>query len=618
MKNLKNINSKKGFSLAELLACVVVVGVAAGIIAGANASTFDDNILPGADSTYDIGISNTRWQDLFLAGELLVGTDNLFVSNAGNIGIGTVSPLAVLHLVSTSTNDLFRIDDDGSDDVSPFLIDQYGNVSIGGLLNTGTSTADSGGQNGSIYYNTASSVFRGYTAGSWADLDTRCDVSGVCSQVCIGTDCKTSWPTGGGTSPWTQSGDDIYYDTGKVGIGTSTPISSLSIEGGGITIGNTLQQGSWHSSIPKDNIITTVDSAGNVGRRYSSITIGTDGLPIISYYDYTNYDLKVIHCSEIDCSNTGSNTITTVDSTNDMGRYSSITIGTDNLPIISYWDVTNQDLKVIHCSEIDCSNTGSNTITTVDSLGSVGWYTSITISTDGLPIISYYDSTNDNLKVIHCSEIDCSNTGSNTITTVDSGGRYSSITINADGLPIISYYDTANTNLKVVHCSEIDCSNTSSNTITTVDSLGILGEYTSITIGADGLPIISYYDNATKNNLKVAHCSNVSCSSSTLTIIDSTEDVGYYTSITIGADGLPIISYYDATNLNLKVAHCSNVSCSSSTLTIINSTEDVGYYTSITIGADGLPIISYYDSTNADLEVIHCANPYCIPYWTRR
>ena len=29
-------------------------------------------------------------------------------------------------------------------------------------------------------------------------VDTRCDVSGTCTQVCIGTDCQTVWPSGGG------------------------------------------------------------------------------------------------------------------------------------------------------------------------------------------------------------------------------------------------------------------------------------------------------------------------------------------------------------------------------------------------------------------------------------
>jgi hypothetical protein len=34
-----------------------------------------------------------------------------------------------------------------------------------------------------------------------------------------------------------------------------------------------------------------------------------------------------------------------------------------------------------------------------------------------------------------------------------------------------------------------------------------------------------------------------------------------FTSITIGADGLPIISYFRDTNADLKVAHCSKQGC---------------------------------------------------------
>lgn len=46
-------------------------------------------------------------------------------------------------------------------------------------------------------------------------------------------------------------------------------------------------------------------------------------------------------------------------------------------------------------------------------------------------------------------------------------------------------------------------------TITTVDSANIVGEYTSITIGADGNPIISYYD-ITAEDLKVAKLTRTS------------------------------------------------------------------------------------------------------------
>jgi hypothetical protein len=104
----------------------------------------------------------------------------------------------------------------------------------------------------------------------------------------------------------------------------------------------------------------------------------------------------------------------------------------------------------------------------------------------------------------------------------------------------------------------------------------------------------------------------------TITTLDRDGDVGMHSSVTIGADGLGLISYYDATNADLKVAHCSDAACSSATTITLDSDEDVGMYTSVTIGADGLGLISYYDATHGDLKVAHCANPFCTPDFRRR
>ena len=361
--------------------------------------------------------------------------------------------------------------------------------------------------------------------------------------------------------------------------------------------------------------ITTVDSAGDVGQ-HTSVTVGVDGLPVISYYDDTNDHLKVAHCGNADC--TSGNTITTVDSGGDVGGHTSLTVGADGLPVISYRDQTNKNLKVAHCANAACT---SSTTTTVDSATNVGQYTSVTVGADGLPVISYYDDTNGNLKVAHCGDPDCSESvNPNTITAVDSAGNvgeYTSVTVGADGLPVISYYDDTNGNLKVAHCGDPDCSESvNPNTNTAVDSAGYVGEYSSVTVGTDGLPVISYWA-YTNSDLKVAHCGNADCTAgNTITTVDSGGGVGQYTSVTVGADGLPVISYRDVTNGNLKVAHCSNVACTSSTTTTVDSGDYVGEWTSVTVGADGLPLISYRDRdvTNYDLKVAHCSNRLCVPY----
>ena len=56
------------------------------------------------------------------------------------------------------------------------------------------------------------------------------------------------------------------------------------------------------STPPQGNSITTVDATDNVGE-YTSITIGADGLPVVSYFDGgpLHYDLKVLHCGNAAC-----------------------------------------------------------------------------------------------------------------------------------------------------------------------------------------------------------------------------------------------------------------------------------------------------------------------------
>jgi hypothetical protein len=364
--------------------------------------------------------------------------------------------------------------------------------------------------------------------------------------------------------------------------------------------------------------ITTVDDPpANLVGLYTSIAIGADGLPVISYRDSTAGALKVAKCADAAC--TGA-TLTTVDDppANLVGFYTSIAIGADGFPVISYYDVTASSLKVAKCVNAAC--TGASTITTVDDQPAnvVGWYTSIAIGADGFPVVSYFDQTAGSLKVAKCSNGAC--TGTSTITTVDdlpagSVGEFTSIAIGSDGFPVVSYVDGSTASLKVAKCGDAACAGVT--TFATVDDpANVVGAFSSLALGTDGFPVIAYFDGSA-GSLKVAKCVSAGCTGASIitTVDDPLNTVGQHASLAIGADGLPVISYRDFSAKSLKVAKCVNAACTGASIlgTLDDPTNLVGEHSSIAIGQDGLPVISYLDATAFSLKVAKCNKASCAP-----
>jgi LPXTG-site transpeptidase (sortase) family protein len=346
-------------------------------------------------------------------------------------------------------------------------------------------------------------------------------------------------------------------------------------------------------------ILTTVDSLGDVGRS-TSLVLNSSGFPVISYYDATNDDLKVAVCGNATC--TANNIITTVDSSGDMGRHTSLVLNSSGFPVIAYHDTTNRDLKVAVCGNATC--TTNNIITTVDPSGEVGLQPSMVLNSSGFPVISY--DGNSDLKLAVCGNATC--TTNNIITTVDPIGNLgliisSSLSLNSSGFPVISYDDPSNGNLNVAVCGNATC--TANNIITTVDSPGIRGGSPSLKLNSSGFPVISYY-HFTNGGLKVAVCGNATCTANnTLTTVDSTvSTVGWHSWLELNSSGFPIISYHSVTNRDLKLALCGNATCTTNnTLITVDSAGRVGESTSLALNISGSPAISYYDLDNRDLKV---------------
>jgi len=267
-------------------------------------------------------------------------------------------------------------------------------------------------------------------------------------------------------------------------------------------------------------------------------------------------------------------------------------------------------------------------ISTVDQGMGIGSHVSVAIDDSGTTYVSYYDSTNKDLKMAKSvrSGGNCGPNNSWSCQTIDSGedvGKYSSIAINpASGQAGIAYYDAANGELEYAYRS---CAPLCWWVKITVDEPIIFptdnkGQYSSLKYHSDGTPYIAYYFENTGgvDALMVASYvgSGGNCGYGTVAgewqcdTIQTGEGVGQYASLALTGSGRRKIAYYDGGNGDLWYAqsgyniggncgppggpwYCYQVS----------SASDVGQYASLDVDMDDSdrPHIAYYDATNGKL-----------------
>ncbi|MCP2504817.1 MAG: putative Ig domain-containing protein, partial [Candidatus Poseidoniaceae archaeon] len=282
-----------------------------------------------------------------------------------------------------------------------------------------------------------------------------------------------------------------------------------------------------------------------------------------------------------------------VDTSGTVGEYNSIAIDSNGYRHISYYDSSNDDLKYA------TDKSGSWVLTPVDSTSaSVGKFTSIVIDSNDDVHISYHDSSNDDLKYA------TDKSGSWVVSSVDTPGNvgeYTSIAVDSVDDVHISYWDTSNNDMKYA-------TNKSGLWVpTSVDSTASVGKFTSIVIDSNDDVHISYYDSSDKD-LKYA---TKKSGFWVLTSVDTSGDVGKHPSIAVDSNNYVHISYYNDSNNDLKYTTCSSSSCSTASSwsnTSIDTPGGVGQYPSIAVDSDNHVHISYWDDPNNDLKYATCSS----------
>ncbi|MGB0313586.1 MAG: putative Ig domain-containing protein, partial [Poseidonia sp.] len=352
----------------------------------------------------------------------------------------------------------------------------------------------------------------------------------------------------------------------------------------------------------------TLDFSTNVGQ-YASIAIDSDGFKHISYLDATTHALKYA------TDKSGVWNMTSVDTSHTTGYHGSIAIDSNGAVHISYYSSSNGgDLKYATCSSA-CTTASNWNKVSVDTSNNVGYYTSIAIDSNDAVHISHFDDTNKYPKYATCSSgcTTASNWNNVQVETSGAGGYFTSIAIDSNDAVHMSYFRWTNSEFKYATCSS-GCTMTSNWNTVSFDSVGSLGtgHNPSMAIDSNDGVHVSYFD-ATNNDLKYATCSSgcTTASNWNKVSVDTTGDVGYHSSIGIDSnDGLHI-SYFDETDDDLKYATCSSGCTTASSWnneTLDSSTTLTGEYTSIAIDANDVIHISYFDDTNNDLKYATCSS----------
>jgi hypothetical protein len=340
---------------------------------------------------------------------------------------------------------------------------------------------------------------------------------------------------------------------------------------------------------------------------YPSLALTTTNLPVMSYYDKTKEDLRLAICDSLACTNP---TIRILQSTFIVGEYTSLALTSTNNPVISFFNAFTNDLWLAICSNPTCT---THVLRQVDnSTGTNGWYTSLALTKTNIPVISYVNNTTNTLKLAICNNPLCT---APVIRTFEATSGLvtgaTSLALTSTNVPIIGFnlsYGTplVGTNLSLGICSNPTCTSLTISTIADVAS-SLNGQDNDVALTSTDIPIISFHDNNT-NDIKLAVCDTLSCTSPTVRDIDTSGSVGKASSIKLTPNNIPVISYFDFTNQDLKLAICNNTDCTAPRLETLDSTGYVGSFTSLALMPSThplsiTPIISYYDITNQSLKL---------------
>ncbi|MGH7486186.1 MAG: hypothetical protein ACREMY_11400, partial [bacterium] len=318
-----------------------------------------------------------------------------------------------------------------------------------------------------------------------------------------------------------------------------------------------------------------------------ALRLNASGYPVMTYRDSGSVFLAT--CVDGACASPASTL--TVDGSALRNAIASTSLYVAGAAELISYIAAGEGLKLAVCIGVSCAATVLPTPTPYSGAAMQVY--------GGFEFISYatYNPGGDgDLQLFVCTN-DCAN--AHIITSVDAGGvdYLTSMQISPSGFPVIAYHNSAN-KLKLVFCGDPFCLPGLA-TFRTLDDAAIgglnqiRGSYSIAFSGAN--PVISYH--GIDQTLKLAICSDATCSAPTLRTVDNSGNVGIHSSMQI-LNGNPVISYLDSSNDKIKLAACNDPTCTAPTITTVDDS-----YADPSMQISGGNVLIAYPNFNTNVKL---------------
>ena len=301
-----------------------------------------------------------------------------------------------------------------------------------------------------------------------------------------------------------------------------------------------------------------------------SLVVGPDGLPGFVYLDISTFEereaqraldpeappddqLHLVRCLDPSCADH-------TDSDLGPGQSASLLIPDDDLPVVAFNELTENETVVLKCSDPACEN---NTVALIDGVR-FAFDTPVGIGQDGYPVLAMArnellgeetegDVPGGQVAVVYCIDASCSDaSGPVVVAETEEGPGVIGLAVES-GRPVLGV--SIESQLGLVRCLDTECSDSG--------PLSRIGptqgaEPTVMAMGADGLPVFAYGAEGEEGPfLAVAKCADPDCSEGSIAVVD--ENWIFDLDMTTGPGGNPVLVYYAPPEL--RVVTCADPAC---------------------------------------------------------